>query len=463
MLFNSYEFLLFFLPLMVIGFYLLRKTSLSWPTTLWLAIGSLAYYAWWNPSYLVLILTSIGFNYFQGTKLSQLPTGAIKKVYLVLGLTLNLGLLAYYKYTNFFIENINSAFGLAISEQNIVLPLAISFFTFQQVAYLIDSYRGEVKDRSLLNYVLFVSFFPQLIAGPIVHHKEMMSQFSKKLYSFDFDKIGRGLLLLSIGLFKKVMIADNLSPLVKQGFDQASSLSFAEGWVTSLSYTFQLYFDFSGYTDMAWGAALLFGIQLPQNFHSPYKAYSIQEFWRRWHMTLSRFLRDYLYIPLGGNQKGKIRTFINLFLTFLLGGLWHGAAWTFVIWGALHGLALVVERLSRELGFKISKWLSIPLTFLFVNFTWVFFRAKSFDDVKKVTNAMFDFSEGLWQFEQIRFDSTSIFWLSLAAIAAFFGKNSNQWSEQMKTNNLTLLLALVFFIISVLHLNRLSEFIYFQF
>ena len=463
MLFNSYEFLLFFLPTMVLGFYLLQKTSRNGISLIWLSLGSLFYYAWWNPSYLPLVLISIGFNYFQGIKLSEMHDGFAKKTYLILGVGLNLGLLAYFKYTDFFIENINLIFSTVFQEQNVVLPLAISFFTFQQIAFLVDSYRGVVKDRNPLNYALFVSFFPQLIAGPIVHHKEMMPQFSEKLRSIDFDKMAQGLSLLSIGLFKKVMIADSLSPIVRQGFDQATNLSFIEGWVTSCSYTFQLYFDFSGYTDMAWGAALLFGIQLPQNFNSPYKAHSIQEFWRRWHMTLSRFLRDYLYIPLGGNKRGKIRTFINLFLTFLLGGLWHGAAWTFVAWGALHGAALVIERLIRNAGLKLPRQLSIPLTFLFVNVAWVFFRANSFLDARRVIGAMFQPMTNFWSFNQVHIDLTSLFWFLLAFVVAFTGKNSNEWTGSLKSNRRNLIVMLVLFVISILHLNRLSEFIYFQF
>lgn len=463
MLFNSYEFLLFFLPAMVVGYYLLRKVTRPEISIAWLVVGSLCYYAWWNASYLPLILISIGFNYLQGRKLAELNPSATKRAFLFFGVAVNLGFLIYFKYANFFVDNVNHLLDLEWTVAPIVLPLAISFFTFQQIAYLVDSYRGELKDPSALNYVLFVSFFPQLIAGPIVHHKEMMPQFKEKWASIDIDKVTKGLALLSIGLFKKVMIADNLSPLVKQGFDQASQLSAAEGWLTSLSYTFQLYFDFSGYTDMAWGAALLLGIQLPQNFNSPYRASSIQDFWRRWHMTLSRFLRDYLYIPLGGNRKGRVSTYFNLFITFVLGGLWHGAAWTFVAWGALHGLALIVERVFREQGVKLPRFLSTMLTFLFVNLAWVFFRATSFADAKKVVSSMFSLGSDFWQFEQVQPSKTFIFWFIIAFLVAIVGKNSNEWTARLKPSIPNLLLLVALLLIAILHLNRLSEFIYFQF
>jgi D-alanyl-lipoteichoic acid acyltransferase DltB (MBOAT superfamily) len=456
MLFNSFEFIILFLPLVVVIYYQLNKHANKSSSIFWLILASLFFYGYWKIAYLPILLGSIIFNFFLGKSLSQ----NTKKSHLRIGVLANLLLLGYFKYTNFFIENLNLSLGFNISEQNIVLPLAISFFTFQQIAFLVDSYYGKLKDYNFGNYSLFVSFFPQLIAGPIVHHDEMMPQFAKAFKGVDFEKTAKGLFIFSIGLFKKVMIADNLSPFVKEGFDISSSLNFLDAWFTSLAYTFQLYFDFSGYTDMAWGAALLLGIQLPQNFNSPYKAASIRDFWRKWHMTLSRFLRDYLYIPLGGNQKGFSRTLINLFVTFLIGGIWHGAAWTFVAWGALHGFALVIERLISKAGIKINKWISIPATFLFVNMAWIFFRALSFNDAWKVLSGMFsgDFSK-----PEIGSDSEGIKWLIIAFILAFFGKNSNQYLERFKANTVNLLVAFVLLVVAILHLNQLSEFIYFQF
>ncbi|MFY0672232.1 MAG: MBOAT family protein [Bacteroidia bacterium] len=456
MLFNSLEFIILFLPLVVIVYYQLNKHLGKKSSILWLVFVSLIFYGYWKLAYLPILICSIFFNYFFGKYLSQRKSKNLLRV----GVGANLLLLGYFKYTNFFIENLNLSLGLNISAQNIVLPLAISFFTFQQIAFLVDSYYGKLKDYNFGNYALFVSFFPQLIAGPIVHHGEMMPQFAKAFKGIDFEKTAKGLFIFSIGLFKKVMIADNLSPFVKEGFDVSTSLTFIDAWFTSLAYTFQLYFDFSGYTDMAWGAALLLGIQLPQNFESPYKAISIRDFWRRWHMTLSRFLRDYLYIPLGGNQKGFSRTLINLFITFLIGGIWHGAAWTFIAWGALHGLALVVERLLSKAGFSINKWVSIPATFLFVNMAWIFFRALSFSDAWKVLNGMFssDFSD-----PQLADSKTAIFWIIIAAILSFFGKNSNQYLKDFKADTMNLMIAFTLMLIAILNLNKLSEFIYFQF
>jgi D-alanyl-lipoteichoic acid acyltransferase DltB (MBOAT superfamily) len=275
----------------------------------------------------------------------------------------------------------------------LALPLAISFFTIQQIAYLVDSYRGETKEYDFLNYALFVTFFPQLIAGPIVHHKEMMPQFSSTdNLTKNHKNIALGIFIFAIGLFKKVVIADSFALWATQGFDVAGGLFFWEAWATSLSYTFQLYFDFSGYTDMAIGTALLFNIKLPINFNSPYKALDIQDFWRRWHITLSRFLKDYIYIPLGGNRKSSVSMYTNLLMTFILGGIWHGAGWTFVFWGLLHGLALVIHRFWKKLGFTLPAFLAWFITFNFINIAWVFFRAKEWSDAMKVLSGMIDIS-----------------------------------------------------------------------
>lgn len=456
MLFNSFEFIILFLPLVVVIYYQLNKRIGKNSSIVWLVLASLFFYGYWKIAYLPILIGSILFNYLLGKSLSQNRS----KSFLRIGVVANLLLLGYFKYTNFFIDNLNLSLGFNISEQNIVLPLAISFFTFQQIAFLVDSYYGKLKDYNFGNYALFVSFFPQLIAGPIVHHGEMMPQFAKAFKGIDFEKTAKGLFIFSVGLFKKVMIADSLSPFVKEGFDISSSLNFLDAWFTSLAYTFQLYFDFSGYTDMAWGAALFLGIQLPQNFNSPYKAASIRDFWRRWHMTLSRFLRDYLYIPLGGNQKGFSRTLINLLITFLIGGIWHGAAWTFVAWGALHGFALVIERLISRAGIKINKWISIPTTFLFVNMAWVFFRALSFNDAWKVLGGMFSFD---FSSVVIADNSNGLIWLVIAIILAFIGKNSNEYLEKFKASKFNFAIAFALLLISILHLNKLSEFIYFQF
>jgi D-alanyl-lipoteichoic acid acyltransferase DltB (MBOAT superfamily) len=392
--------------------------------------------------------------------------------------------LGYFKYSNFFIENINLFTSLNIQPLDLTLPLAISFFTFQQISYLVDSYRAETKEYSFLNYLLFVTFFPQLIAGPIVHHKKMMPQFAlKRNLVKNYTNIGLGIFIFSIGLFKKVVIADTFAVWTIAGFDNARTLNFFESWFTSLSYTFQIYFDFSGYTDMAIGIALLFNIKLPINFNSPYKATSIQDFWRRWHITLSRFLKDYIYIPLGGNREGEFRTYANLMTTFIIGGIWHGASWLFVFWGFLHGLALVVHRVWNRFGFKLWSWLAWFITFNFINITWIFFRAKSWDDALKVLNGMFtpnivlpDMLADKFLFLEeygVKFGSCMgnidksgaylMFWMVSGLIWIFIFKNSNEQLKNFKFNFKTFLISILAFLWAILSFNKISEFLYFNF
>ncbi len=387
MLFNSYEFIFLFLPITFFIYFYLNKKELVWFAKIFLVTASLFFYSWWNINYLPLILVSIIINYLIGRELGK--SNKPKKSLLVAGIIFNVGLLAYFKYVDFFIENINWIFDNNYSLLNLALPLAISFFTFQQIAYLVDSYGGETREYYFVDYCVFVSFFPQLIAGPIVHHREMMPQFAdKKNKTVNYDNIATGLFLFSIGLFKKIVIADSFAVWASNGFDKIAVLTFFEAWATSLSYSFQLYFDFSGYVDMAIGSALLFNIRIPVNFNSPYKAFTIQEFWRRWHITLSRFLRDYIYIPLGGNRKGDLRTCQNLMITFIIGGIWHGAGWTFVFWGFLHGAAIVVQRLWGKTGLKLNPVMAWIVTFNFVNIAWIFFRAKEWQDAIKVLKGM---------------------------------------------------------------------------
>jgi len=391
LLFNSYEFIFAFLPLSFFIYFFLLEKRLVTGAKGFLVFASLFFYSWWNIAYLPLILSSMLFNYVVGNSLNEnfKKVRIHKKYLLTFGIVSNLTLLGYFKYTDFFLENFNLAFDGSVPLLHLALPLAISFFTFQQIAYLVDSYRGETAEYDFLNYALFVTFFPQLIAGPIVHHAEMMPQFASKWNLVkNYKNIATGLFIFSIGLFKKVVIADTFAKWATAGFDHAEVLNLIEAWATSLSYTFQLYFDFSGYTDMAIGAALLFNIKLPINFNSPYKALDIQDFWRRWHITLSRFLRDYIYIPLGGNRKGSFRTYTNLLATFILGGIWHGAGWTFVFWGFMHGMALVVHRGWKALGFTMPRVLAWFITFNFINIAWVFFRAKEWSDAVKVLNGM---------------------------------------------------------------------------
>ena len=395
MLFYSYEFLFFFLPLSFFTYYLFLHYKCVTAAKLFLVSSSLFFYAWWNVMYLPILIGSVLFNYFLSKKMRMhMPEAYVsKKKLLIFGISSNVLLLAYFKYSDFLITNFNVVMQSDISLLNLALPLAISFFTFQQIAYLVDTYFEKNSEKSFLNYTLFVTFFPQLIAGPIVHHSEMMPQFSSRWNLVKkYHNIAQGLSIFAMGLFKKVVIADSFAVYATTGFDHAHVLTFLEAWATSLSYTFQIYFDFSGYTDMAIGIALLFNIKLPQNFNSPYKAINIQDFWRRWHMTLSRFLRDYIYIPLGGSRNGTRHTYVNIFTTFLLAGLWHGAGWTFVFWGFLHGLALVVHSIWRSFKLEIPKVIAWTITFVFINISWVFFRSEELSDAVKVLKGMLGFS-----------------------------------------------------------------------
>ncbi|MDD2114155.1 MBOAT family protein [Pseudomonas asiatica] len=397
MIFSSTAFILVYLPIVFFVYFGLNKLRLIQAGKLWLVAASIFFYGYWSIDYIPLLLASIFFNFVVGCAISPYAKGlrinTSRKTVLALSITANIALLGYFKYANFFIENINSAIGSSYNLAEIILPLGISFYTFTQIAFLVDSYKGEAKEYDFVNYALFVTFFPHLIAGPILHHKEMMGQFkSKWTLAIRHRNIFMGLFIFSVGMFKKVMIADTFAVWADSGFASGASHDFFSSWATSLSYTFQLYFDFSGYCDMAIGAALLFNIWLPINFNSPYKSLDIQDFWRRWHMTLSRYLRDYLYIPLGGNRCSSARIYFNLMATFVLGGLWHGASWMFVIWGALHGGALVIHRLWKQLGMSMPAPLAWLITFLFVNVTWVFFRATSLNDAFSILGGMVNLS-----------------------------------------------------------------------
>ena len=393
MLFSSYIFLFVFLPVTLTGFCLLARFLGPKPAKLWLTLASLFFYGWWNPIYVVLIVLSMLFNYWLGRRIGQaVRAGGAGGVLLFWGVTANLVLLGYYKYANFFVTNANAVFGTHWVIGKIVLPLGISFFTFTQIAYLVDARRGVVCEYDLADFLLFITFFPHLIAGPIIHHSEMMPQFAEpKTYRFDWNNLAIGLGLFAMGLFKKVVIADALSGHAATVFEAAAAgnrLWVADAWAGVLSYTFQIYFDFSGYSDMAIGLARMLNVSFPENFDSPYKAQSPIEFWRRWHITLSFFLRDYLYIPLGGNRRGRLRQHLNLFVTMLLGGLWHGADWTFVMWGAFHGVALSANHLWRDRRSSMPPALAWMLTFLFVTLAWVLFRAHSIDRVAAIFAGM---------------------------------------------------------------------------
>lgn len=400
MLFNSYIFIFAFLPVVWLAHAATRRFLPGLGNAV-LVLSSLGFYAWWDLRFLPLMVLSIAVNFVLGRRIADAAgRGAhgAAKAWMIFGIACNLSVLGFFKYADFFLENLAAVSGGGLTPLGVILPIGISFFTFQQIAYLVDVRQGRSDRYSLVNYALFVSFFPQLIAGPIVHHREMMPQFFTGRGPRARD-VALGLTVFIAGLFKKVVLADNLAPFASPVFavaDLGGDVASVEAWGAALAYTFQIYFDFSGYSDMAIGLALLFGIRLPINFNSPYKAGSIIEFWRRWHMTLSQFLRDYLYIPLGGNRKGPARRHVNLFATMLLGGLWHGAGWGFVIWGALHGSYLIVNHMLRGLTsgvppgvarhvLGVAGW---ALTFVAVVFAWVFFRATTLDGALEIAGAM---------------------------------------------------------------------------
>ena len=389
MLFNSPVFIFLFLPIVLLVFYTLKNKEIA---AVFLVLSSLFFYGWWNPAYLFLIILSMLGNFYLGEIILKYH----KKWHLIFGIACNLLAIIYFKYTFFIASNITQITGYRFDIQEMVLPLAISFFTFQQIAYLVDTWHGKTEGFGILKYSLFVTFFPQLIAGPIVHHREMLPQFDRYALSSTTTNLSIGLSIFSIGLFKKTVIADPLATYANPIFllaEGGTHVEFFSAWLGTVAYSLQLYFDFSGYSDMAVGLAWMFGIVLPLNFYSPYKSFSIIEFWRRWHMTLSRFLRDYIYIPLGGNRKGRFAKFTFLMITMLLGGLWHGAGWSFVIWGALHGFYLIINHawvalIPPDYRGKVPIFFYWFLTILSVMVGWVFFRATSLDGAINIISGM---------------------------------------------------------------------------
>ena len=489
MLFNSYEFIFAFLPVSFFVFFYLNHKKLTIASKAWLICVSLFFYGWWNIAYLPLILISILFNYTITT--AMIGHDESKKIFfpkqslLQLGLLFNIGLLVYFKYMDFFISNTNTLFNANFDLLHLALPLAISFYTLQQIAFLVDSYEGLVKEKSFLDYAIFVTFFPQLIAGPIVHHKEMMPQFtSVKNKIKNYQNIALGLFIFSIGLFKKVAIADTFAVWATTGFDAATTLNLFEAWATSLSYTFQLYFDFSGYADMAIGAALLFNIKLPRNFNSPFKATGMIDFWKRWHITLTNFITTYIYTPIvkSFNKLTFHKAMLATVIAFLIAGLWHGASWLFVIFGGLNGLGIVINHYwKKKIKIKINKFLAWFITFNYINITFIFFRAKEWVDAVKVLGSMFSldnivfpsFLNSSFGFlnkygiefggfvSNIKAGNEIILYILMAFIITLKFKNIYQY--QFKENSLNLTIFVLVSIVSILKLNEYSEFLYFQF
>ena len=506
----SLDFLFIFLPITVAVFYLVSAYTTEKYAILWLVAASLYFYGYWNINFLLLIIISIMVNFSFGMALSKIPEGRQRKMLLIGGIGFNLSLIFYYKYAYFLLNSFTAVTGVSWSIGEILLPIGISFFTFQQIAYLVDTSQGVKREKSFVNYMLYVVFFPQLIAGPIVHHTEILKQFKRKgTFHPALSNFCIGGTIFIIGLFKKVVIADNIAVVASPAFTLAElgDVSFFQAWQGAFAYTFQLYFDFSGYSDMAIGLARLFGVKLPLNFNSPYKAVSIVDFWRRWHMTLSRFLRDYLYIALGGNRKGPSRRYVNLFLTMLLGGLWHGAAWTYVAWGGLHGFYLVVNHLwnkylPRAFSFPGGVFCARLITLFAVMFAWVLFRAESFEGALVMFDAMRTLPSsfgvalggvsGPLEWIGIHFTGVEItdkqvpylYWLCLWMGVVWYLPNTQEWMASYRptvdkilaakpTEQLMVfrwkpalfygVIVALFFTTGLLHLQQVSEFLYFQF
>jgi alginate O-acetyltransferase complex protein AlgI len=443
LLFTSGEFLFVFLPVTLLVFFALARFAGRAAAAGWLAVASLIFYGYWRIEHTVLLVLSIAFNYAFGEWIlkARNRSGSSSRVLLAVAIAANLATLAYFKYADFFLRTAADLSGADIPLLGVVLPLGISFFTFTQIAYLVDVHAGKVVERNPIHYALFVTYFPHLIAGPVLHHAEMMPQFrSADIYRPQLRNFVIGLAFLLMGLAKKVLIADSVAPVANMVFGAGADVPLATSaaWLGVSAYTLQIYFDFSGYSDMAVGLSLLIGVRLPYNFNSPYQAWNITEFWRRWHMTLSRFLRDYLYVPLGGNRHGRARRYVNLMLTMLLGGLWHGASWTFVIWGGLHGAYLVVNHgwqwLREKMGWQpaasgvaaiVGRGVSVAFTLLCVMVGWVFFRAVDAASATGILASMFGLREGGVPIASLAgYSQGAVVWIALFGLIALFGRNS---------------------------------------
>ena len=456
MLFPTFTFILGFLPLVVLVYFLLSKRSIVL-SRLWLLASSFVFYSWFNWSYSLILASSILMNWFFAQCLLRKKSQLI----FILGIICNVLLLGYFKYYDFFVENVNALFGTSWLLKHILLPLGISFFTFQQISFLQQVYsRTLEKQYSFLSYALFVSFFPQLIAGPIVLPDEMMSQFDKEENVYPkADNIAKGVYVFALGLGKKILLADFFAELADKGFTALSG-NFFDSWATALAYTFQIYFDFSGYCDMAIGIALMFNICLPKNFDAPYRAANISEFWRRWHITLGRFLMSSVYSPLGGNRGGKFRTCCNLLITFFISGLWHGASWLFVLWGMLHGAALVIHRIwSNFLGFSMPRILGRIVTFFFVLLAWVPFRAETLAQAKGIYKGMF--MPAAWNFPRLATADYLLF--AAGIIIILFFPTVSEAEKKFQPTWCNALIAAALMVCSMFLFVKTSPFIYFNF
>lgn len=465
MLFSSQIFVFLFLPLTLLIYFAAGRRIGRYAARSFLVLASLVFYGWFNPIYLLLIISSIVINYICAAGIEKWRNKRSSTFLYWLAILFNLGLLGYFKYRDFFFQTINEIFATNFTLLHLLLPLGISFFTFQQIAYIVDIREQRLQQHySLLDYVIFVTFFPQLIAGPIVLPDEMMSQFAKPdSHVFNIKNMASGLWLFAVGLGKKVLLADFFATWVDSTYALADP-NILEAWKAAFGYTLQIYYDFSGYCDMAIGLGLMFNVRLPLNFNSPYKSAGIQEFWRRWHMTLGRFLTMFVYHPLGGSKCGLPRTLFNVLCTFLISGLWHGAGWTFVIWGGLHGLAMMIQRIARTLMPKpMPKTLAIAVTFSFTLLAWVLFRAENWATASKIYSAMGDISSIHWSAIFSDFSSNNLLMFVVGMGILFLPKNAATSVDQFRPTVNTAFQTVILLLASIFMMNRISPFIYFNF
>lgn len=476
MLFSSYEFVFAFLPIVLIVYFLLSRIKNPYPQRIFLVIASLFFYAYFTPKYLLLILASIAVNYCFALLTIKCKKVIIRNFSTAIAILGNILLLGYYKYFDFFIESINTLASTQFVLRGILLPLGISFFTFQQISFQIRMHSGGIEKLNFVDYTLFVSFFPQLIAGPIVVYDELIPQIrDQSLRKINLDNIVLGLSSFTVGLFKKILIADSLAVIVDNGFSASSELGLIPAWICAFAYTFQIYFDFSGYSDMAIGLGKMFNYDLPVNFDMPYRSAGIGEFWKRWHITLGRSLLMFVYIPLGGNRKGKARKCLNLFLTFLVSGIWHGASWTFILWGIMHGIARVLEELLEKPLRKIPRAIKVIATFIFVCVAFVVFRANDFSQASAIYKGMINYSylgisqlsnivnDGIMGIPEIAAEIIAIFSILICFVIVFRFKSSNMLRESFKPTTRSAVIYSLIFIVSVVCMSRSAVFIYFNF
>jgi alginate O-acetyltransferase, putative len=470
MLFNSFEFIFVFLPVVLLAYFSLNRLNLhQWAKGV-LVLASLYFYAFFNTSYLPIIVSSILVNYGVAVGMRKWD-GVTKKVLFGIGLLFNLGMLGYFKYTDFMIENVNALFNTSYTLKNILLPLGISFFTFQQLAFVVDTYKNKGRLPKFLDYCNFVTFFPQLIAGPIVLPEEMLPQFEDKANRNPRAKnLFDGIFIFSVGLAKKVIIADSIAVFANAGYNlDLPHYTMAEAWLISLSYTFQLYFDFSGYCDMAIGIGKMFNINLPLNFNAPYRATNFQDFWRRWHMTLNRFLTQYVYIPLGGSRRKEVRVYFNIGIVFLISGIWHGAGWTFVVWGICHGIGVMIHRIWKKKGYSIPSWLGMFITFFFINILWVLFRADNMHEAWVIISSMFDNHQFYLSpaytshLPSILPNSVNMMILFIAMLAGVIGPTAYQLCNDYGWYRAKQAVTVICFVGGVLFISRVVTFLYFNF